>query len=172
MAAPTLLNGCGSATEPFAADVVDPAQDKDFQITEEIEVTVPPAGQGTLAITSPQYGRWILSADDDPVIIDADPGRPMQFYWQLRDGTPLGQTLGYRYGWDVTDVDDFDDPGWFGPPRNGYKSQQTQPLVIWEGARCLTIECWDDDNLLARATFEILGMPVTPRIVVEVSTRE
>lgn len=162
-AMPALLTGCGEATNPMAADTVEPTADKRLGSEDD---PVQPAGDVTLALTVPSYGRWQLSSDDPPLDICADPAVPVQCYWQVMDAKPLGGALSYRYGWDVTDPDDADDPGWYGPPRAGYKSQQTQAMEIWDGVHELTIECWDGQRLLTRVVVHVEGMPVVPRKLV------
>jgi len=157
---PALLTGCGEATHPLAADTVDSPDSKGFQ---EIEEPFQLTGDAALALTVPGYGRWLLNSDDPPLDIAADPSVPVQCFWQVVDAKPLGGVLTYRYGWNVIDPDDADDPGWYGPRHSGYKSQQTQPMEIWDGVHELTIECWDGFRLLTRVVVHVEGMPVVPR---------
>jgi len=152
------LTGCGDATNPTAADI--PAPDDYLAYLDPIDE---PAGDALLAVTAPGHGRWLFGADSESAIVNVMPDEPIQFFWRAGDGVALNNTVTYRYGWNVTDPDDPQDPGWYGPPTAGYKSQQTQPRTVWEGAVCLTIERWDGPRLLVRATIEVWGQPVLPR---------
>ncbi len=155
------LSGCGDAADPTAPAVPVVPASEDYLA--QLEPVVEPDGDALLGVTAPGYGRWLFSADSEPVIVNVMPDQPIQFYWRAGEGVALGNTVTYRYGWNVDDPDDPQDPGWFGPPTTGYKSQQTQPRTVWAGAELLTIERWDAGRLLVRAEIEVWGQPVLPR---------
>jgi len=44
------------------------------------------------------------------------PGQPLNFSWSADASSYGGTIVSYRYGWDVIDPDDPNDPGWAAPP--------------------------------------------------------
>ncbi|MEZ4389116.1 MAG: hypothetical protein R3D98_16345 [Candidatus Krumholzibacteriia bacterium] len=147
------LAGCSDATSPTAPDA-----DK---FVAHLEPVVPVTG-GALAVTAPGFGRWLLDADSEPVVINVMPDEPIQFFWRAVGGLGLDGRVTFRYGWNVSDPDDPDDPGWVGPPSVGYKAQQTQPETFWQGVSSLTIERRDRGRLQMRAVVNVESMPVAP----------
>ncbi len=150
------LSGCGDAADPMApaASEVGKARLSRVPVTTDLDAA--------LAVTAPGYGRWLLDAASEPVIVHVLPDQPIQFFWRAVDGVGLGNRPTFRYGWNVVDPDDPLDPGWMGPPTAGGKSQQTSPRIVWAGSEDLIIERWDGDRLLVRAFIEVWSMPVGP----------
>jgi hypothetical protein len=156
------LAGCGGAVDPVAPEQTPAPIQSDL---DEFVAFIDPVlleGEGSLAVTAPGFGRWLFDGDEEPVIITLMPDEPIQFFWRAVDGVALDSRVTYRYGWNVSDPDDPQDPGWFGPPGAGYKMQQTQPRTVWVGTERLTIERWDGGRLMVRAVFDVWSMPVDP----------
>jgi hypothetical protein len=66
-----------------------------------------------LDVFEPGFGAWSFEGTDDPlVVLEVPAGEILNFSWQ-GDASGYGGTIeGYRYGWDVMDPNDPNDPGW------------------------------------------------------------
>ena len=80
------------------------------------------------------------------------PGVPVHFQWEGFADHDL-EIRAYRWGWDVIDPDDPNDPGWNGAPGLGLehmRSSWERPLEPGQ-MHSLVINCWDNEEHLTRA---------------------
>jgi hypothetical protein len=117
----------------------------------------------SLIVIEPQIGRWLMNEDDDSAHVYIMPGQPVQFSWKGVGGSPLGNARIYRYGWNVADPDDPDDPGWAVPPGSGVEQTRTESMVFWGGLNELTMEFRDGETVLVRAVIGISAEPARCR---------
>jgi hypothetical protein len=157
-----LLAGCDGAGDPAAPEVAavgagapDGAGDQDLEPQRDPVYDVP-----RLAVTEPQLGRWLVAGLDETMHFYVMPGRPLQFHWRGVGGLLLASKPTFRYGWDVEDVTNPDDPGWVRPPDAGGILFETEPVVFWGGRHELTIERWDGRRLLVRVVISLYAVPV------------
>jgi hypothetical protein len=92
-----------------------------------------------LTISEPDHGQWIFMwIGDASVVVNA--GEELDFTWTAEYDVQEteGTILGFRWGWDLTDPDDPDDPGWeyegladvTSAPRTSFQTG-THNLVVW-----------------------------------------
>ncbi len=91
---------------------------------------------------------------------DIAQNQPLRFDWSGSAASYGGVVIGYRYGWDIEDLDYDDDPGWatqFGLTGAHIESEQ---IAFDSGSHVLTIECIDNSNLKTRFTYVLNVVPV------------
>jgi hypothetical protein len=84
--------------------------------------------------------------------------RTLRFAWDA-SADPGLEIKAYRWGWDLIDPDDPEDPGWSGPAGLGAENKS----AVWEwnvtssAVHQLVIHCWDSEDHLTRAriSFEL-----------------
>lgn len=120
----------------------------------------------SLTVTEDTYGSWVFEGLDTPaVVLQVPSGALLLFSWQ-GDASAYGGTVdGYRYGWDLSDPSDPNDPGW---AVVGYVSDllSAAPTSFGAGTHALTVEVRDTAGTVTRATVMIeiqAGVPVEPR---------
>ncbi|MEN8006208.1 MAG: hypothetical protein ABFS42_04295 [Candidatus Krumholzibacteriota bacterium] len=105
---------------------------------------------------NPGYGTWVFDGSDPtPVVISFPAGDPLGigFSW-LGNADPYGGTIaGYRFGWDIMDPGDPNDPGWasadFGP------WEFTAQKVFSDGLHSFTLVVKDTAGATTMASFII-----------------
>jgi hypothetical protein len=165
-----LLAGCGAGSNPWQPAGDDPALAVSPGTGQDQGSLSDPASavdQGSsrndaplLAVSEPTLGHWLVEEFDATYQVYVMPGWQLQFTWQNVAGKPVRAVQFYRYGWDLTDPDNVDDPGWSVARGSGRIYQQTDTMMFEQGVHTLTIASWDGDQLVARANFVIYAEPV------------
>jgi len=92
--------------------------------------------------------------------VDIAQNQPLLFDWSASASSYGGVIAGYRYGWDVEDLDDDNDEGWvtqFGLTESNTQSE----LKVWNsGIHALTVECLDNSGFKSRYTYLLNVVPV------------
>jgi len=155
-----LAAGCGqqSPTAPSSGDASLALDKGDTRIaTSDMNATA------LLSVTVPDFDRWLCEGTDEYHWVIVIPGQEVQFFWREIGGVPLGPQTTFRYGWNIQDFADDNDPGWVCRRGTGARYQQTKVMAFWDGLHDLTIERWDGDQLLVRATFGVWVAPMLAR---------
>jgi hypothetical protein len=77
----------------------------------------------------------------------------VEFEW-FADATNYGNLIeGYRYGFNLLDPDDPDDPGWVVPWGTGPNWRRAAPRVFSQGSPNFIVQARDNSNQLTRATY-------------------
>lgn len=117
-----------------------------------------PALQGpVLVVEEPNLGRVIGIPGETTVWYEIHPGQELDFSWvgryvPPRDGPFI---IAYRYGWDLADPDDPDDPGWALPPGVSPEHLFAPTQTFAEGIHRLTVQCQDDQEALTRVHVQL-----------------
>lgn len=86
--------------------------------------------------------------------------QPLKFSW-LGDAGAYGGTIeAYRWGWDLMDPDDPDDPGWAVMPGTTPAHLEAPLTTFSTGIHVLTIQCRDNSDQMTRATYVLDLVPV------------
>jgi len=112
-----------------------------------------PPGYPHITVEEPTFGPWVFIDIEPPlVVLQPTSGIPMEFSW-VADATWYGGTIaGYRYGWDLTDPSDTNDPGWATPSfEPGLLA--TGPMSFQSGVHTLHIMVVDDNGSWVRVGF-------------------
>ncbi|MDO9170399.1 MAG: hypothetical protein Q7W29_01030 [bacterium] len=86
--------------------------------------------------------------------------QPLQFEWFGSAADYGGEITAYRYGWDIQDLQDDNDPGWevqFGLSEANFSSAVRS---FAQGLHVFTVECKDNSGLLTRLQYFLSVVPV------------
>lgn len=86
---------------------------------------------------------------------DVAGGQQMSFTWTASAASYGGRVVSYRYGWDLADPDDPNDPNWALQPGTTFAHRNPPPVFFEQGSHVLTIEARDDSDQVTRATIAI-----------------
>lgn len=95
-----------------------------------------------LTLTEPTLGQWtffLLGQEE----VTVDSGQLMSFSWIGEPELDGSTVTGYRYGWDLADFYDPDDPGWAYDGLADVTS--APPMSFTQGTHTLTV--WVEDDL-------------------------
>lgn len=81
------------------------------------------------------------------------------FEWEGDASQYAGRVVEYRWGWDLDDPDDSDDPGWSGP-----WSQDTSsgPRLFEPGPHNFVVQCRDNSGAVTRGVYQIESLAAVP----------
>ncbi len=91
---------------------------------------------------------------------DIAQGQPLNFEWTATATSYGAEIAGYRYGWDVEDLNDDGDDGWVTQFGLTESHQRAQEKVFDSGSHVLTIEVRDNSGLESRYTYVLNVVPV------------
>ena len=119
-----------------------------------------------LTVQEPELGEWVFQGIDDPhlelQVVEDD---LLDFSWLAEPGQPDASILGYRYGWDLADPSDPDDPNWATELQPDLLSAPTQSFST--GVHSLHVEVQDDLGGVTRAW---ISMQIVPPVTVDATT--
>ena len=97
------------------------------------------------------------------VFVDVSTGTEAVFCWAADASYYGGIGTGFRYGWDVLDPDDGDDPGWEIDWTPFVMMQECSVLrAFFFGTHTFTIQVIDNDGYKSRAAVTLNVLPTTP----------
>jgi hypothetical protein len=114
-----------------------------------------------LSVTEQFLGVKRFSSINNLSSFDIVEGQPLSFAWSADATDYAGIIDAYRYGFDVSDFDDPDDPGWSVNWGNGPAWRRSQPRAFFQGAHNLVIQCRDNSGTITRGVylFQVVQVP-------------
>ncbi len=112
----------------------------------------------SLTITEPFLGgKWFLGMNPRPTTVSFPAGLEMNFSWTASAGFYGGSIVGYRYGWDVSDIND--DQEW----ATEFSLQCTRaiPVAFQTGVHTLFVEAIDNSGAITLGMIELSLVPFT-----------
>ncbi len=97
---------------------------------------------------------------DNVVSYDIIAQMELNFSWDATAEPYGAEIAAYRWGWDVADPDDADDPDWAVPPGLSPAHMQTPPQSFASGVHSLTIRCWDSVDQLTQVIVILDVVPI------------
>lgn len=91
---------------------------------------------------------------------DIAAGQELNFAWIGDASGYAGNVESYRYGWDLADVNDPNDPNWALPPGNSNQHRRALNFSFDSGVHTLTIEARDNSQQLTRINITLSVVPV------------
>jgi len=113
-----------------------------------------------LAVVHPLLGAVEGAGEDLQAQYDLLPGLEGEFRWQAHAEQYGSQVASYRWGWDLTDPDDPDDPNWALPPGLSDAHRRAGPITFADGIHTLTIDARDAQDNLTRLVMVLSMVPV------------
>jgi hypothetical protein len=113
-----------------------------------------------LTIEESNLGPWLFQWTYGSYPVSVAPDQELNFSWSAEFDIDDGATiLGFRYGWEVTDFNDPDDPGWVTPGWEEVFSAPTQSFSA--GSHNLTVIVKDD---MGRVTDGVINISVDANV--------
>ena len=84
------------------------------------------------------------------------PGQPLNFSWTASAAAYGGTIVSYRYGWDLVDVNDPNDPGWAVPPGDDLRAPER---IFQAGLHMFTLEVVDDSGQSTLRQWQLSVVP-------------
>jgi hypothetical protein len=91
---------------------------------------------------------------------DIIPGQSIEFDWVATADYYGGIITAYRYGWDLVDLEDPDDPGWAVVAGNTPQHRRADSRTISAGTHTFTVQVWDDVEQVTRFVWTLNVIPV------------
>jgi hypothetical protein len=113
-----------------------------------------------LRMFEPVLGNQMATGLNGTVSFDILGGQTLSFSWIGSAEAYNGEIAAYRYGWDVADPADPNDPGWAIAPGNTPQHRAAPPRVFASGTHTLTIQVWDTDDQLTRFVWVLNVIPL------------
>ena len=92
--------------------------------------------------------------------LDIAAGQELNFSWTADASGYAGEIESFRYGWDVADVNDDNDPGWAVLPGNSSQHRRAAAISFPSNVHTLTIEARDNSRQLSRRSIILNVVPV------------
>jgi hypothetical protein len=113
-----------------------------------------------VTVEEPYLGVFEFTGTSGSVYEDIVPGQELNFAWTAT-AAPYGSDIAAaRWGWDVADPGDPNDPGWAVPPGDLPENWEAPPQTFSSGNHTLTIQVWDVLDNLTQATFVLSVVPI------------
>ncbi len=124
-----------------------------FQKDENVKQFLVSWKQGPLlAVNEPLLGgAQFLGTNLNPMLHQLPPGIPLDFSWTATADNYGGEIVGFRYGWDIQDLNDPDQ--WNGP--FSPFTIRAKERILYAGVHMLFIEVMDDGGRITRGRIEI-----------------
>ena len=91
---------------------------------------------------------------------DVAQNQPLNYAWSGTAEGYAGSVIGYRYGWDVTDVTDENDPGWAIQVGNTLQHRRAPVRQFQSGVHTLTVQCFDNSGQMTMLVIRLSVVPV------------
>ncbi len=91
---------------------------------------------------------------------DIAQGQPLNFSWTAEAESYAGIVMSYRYGWDVADPTNENDPGWAVQPGLSLLHRKSPQNAFSTGTHTLTVQAMDNSNQVTRVTVILNVVPV------------
>ncbi len=111
--------------------------------------------RATLTLVEPDLGEWSTSSLFGEAYVWVAPGDEVSFSWSA-EAAPYSDIASYRWGWDVVDYTDPDDPGWAVEPGLGPEHTATGPVSFAGGDHELVVQCVDLGGVMTRMRCRVM----------------
>jgi len=115
-----------------------------------------------LEVYEPFLGTKVVFFTNTVFHYDIAAGQQLRFSWNADADLYAGEIVSYRYGWDVADPNDDDDPGWGPEPGLGPDNLRTEIVSFESGLHTLTVQCVDNSGLVTRYKAVLDVVPIPP----------
>jgi hypothetical protein len=113
-----------------------------------------------LTVFEPYLGTANYAGTGNVASYDILPMFELNFSWEGTADDYGAAIAAYRWGWDVADPNDPNDPGWAVAPGISPEHLQTGPMSFSSGIHTLTIRCWDDLDQLTQVVIFLEVVPI------------
>jgi len=90
-------------------------------------------------------------------------GQPLEFRWEASGEAYAGIIEAYRYGWEIQDVNDDEDPGWAVSWGKGANFLRAPVRTFQQGSPNFVVQVRDNSGSITRGTYQFEVIQITPR---------
>ena len=123
-------------------------------------VFISPGFTPLLTVRERYLGQRLATGMNSRTTSDIAQGQPVEFEWYATAEDYAGVISAYRYGWDLSDPNDPDDPNWAVQPGNSALHRRSPSLSFATGTHTLTVQAWDEAQQMTRFTWILDIAPV------------
>ncbi len=113
-----------------------------------------------LTVVETYVGRCEATGVNRVFDFDIAQNQPLNYAWSGTAEGYAGSVVGYRYGWDVTDATDENDPGWSIQVGNTPQHRRSPVRQFQNGVHTLTVQCFDNSGQMTMLTIRFSVVPV------------
>lgn len=113
-----------------------------------------------LVMEETYLGRKAATGVNSSTTIDIASGQVLEFSWVASADDYAGVIETYRWGWDIQDPRDPEDPNWAVQPGNTPQHRKSPKVSFPSGTHTLTIQVTDNSNQLTRFVWILEVVPV------------
>lgn len=113
-----------------------------------------------LSLSETYLGRFEGGGVNNFRTFDIAAGQPIAFNWSASADEYAGTITGYRYGWNITNVDDVGDLGWALTEGMSAQHRRTPVTSFTAGVHRLTVQARDNSDQISRWEFTFNVVPV------------
>jgi len=106
------------------------------------------------------FDEGVFSGTESVVRLDIAQHQSLSFNWIASADEYGGMIMGYRYGWNVEDVDNVSDPGWQVPFGDNEIQRSSNERTFDSGIHTLIIETRDNSDQVTRVRYVLTVVPV------------
>lgn len=114
----------------------------------------------TLSVRERYLGLRNYASTNGVARFDIAKNQPLEFSWYATAADYGGEVIAYRYGWDVEDPNNEDDPGWSVSWGNTPLHKKAPIRSFSNSTHSFIIQAIDNSGLLTRATYYVAVVPV------------
>ena len=126
-------------------------------------VRISPGKAPVLNVTEKFLGNSTFVGPNSIKTYEIAAGQPLNFSWTADASDYAGIIDAYRFGWEVQDVNDADDPGWAVPWGSGTSYLRAPVRTFQQGSPNFVVQCRDNSGAITRGTFQFEVVQITPR---------
>ncbi|HKI83421.1 MAG TPA: hypothetical protein VKA63_03710 [Candidatus Krumholzibacteria bacterium] len=126
-------------------------------------VRISPGKAPTLSVTEKFLGNSAFNGPNLLKTYEIAAGQPLNFSWTADASDYAGIIDAYRFGWEIQDVNDQDDPGWAVPWGSGTSYLRASTRTFQQGSPNFVVQCRDNSGAITRGTFQFEVVQITPR---------
>jgi hypothetical protein len=126
-------------------------------------VRISPGKAPLLSVTEKFLGSSNFVGPNSIKAYEIAAGQPLNFSWKADASDYAGIIDAYRFGWEIQDVNDADDPGWAVPWGSGTSYLRAPVRTFQQGSPNFVIQCRDNSGAISRGTVQFEVVQVTPR---------
>ncbi|MHB8078656.1 MAG: hypothetical protein ACYDIE_05310 [Candidatus Krumholzibacteriia bacterium] len=113
-----------------------------------------------LSLAETYLGTVEATGQDRAFDFDIAQNQPLNYAWSGTAEGYAGIVVGYRYGWDVTDPTDENDPGWAIQVGNTPQHRRAPVRQFQSGVHTLTVQCFDNSGQMTMLQVRLSVVPV------------
>jgi hypothetical protein len=116
-----------------------------------------------LSVSETFLGTFSFVSTNGLKTFDIVENQPLTFEWSADASSYAGIVEAFRYGWNIVDPNDPNDPGWAVAWGNGPNWRRAQPRSFSQGSPNFVVQCRDNSGTITRAFYQFQVIQIAER---------